>query len=292
VDDETKRLKNREFLQLMSARWKGMSEIERSPYVKLAEDDKKRFNDDVKKFGKYESRQRRYNKSRQIGRDILGQSSSYTAGASQYSSTTTGLLYSGSFANMAVQPTQDQVNVAATTFPSFYVGLPAGPQGNATNLANWQQPSVGPGIANNAASAMSAGIPQQSTESNALLCPPDLLAQRTSLSSNGSSNELNEFQQASLSPRYPWMPAASRSPSGQMETGKYNPYYQQRPVGAYMQVPTGVPISHSLTEPVFYGDSRAQPHISAAVQPQIRNNNAFAYQQQQQALQAQNYTVI
>ncbi|KAJ2883642.1 hypothetical protein IWW38_005523, partial [Coemansia aciculifera] len=68
VDDKTKRLKNREFLQLMSARWKGMPEGERAPYVKLAEDDKKRFNDDVQKFGKYESRQRRY-KSRHINKD-------------------------------------------------------------------------------------------------------------------------------------------------------------------------------------------------------------------------------
>ncbi|KAJ2458928.1 hypothetical protein GGI02_005948, partial [Coemansia sp. RSA 2322] len=64
VDEETKKLKNRPFLQLMSARWKSMTESERSPYVKQAERDKERFNDDVKKYGKYESRQRRYNKAR------------------------------------------------------------------------------------------------------------------------------------------------------------------------------------------------------------------------------------
>ncbi|KAI9506843.1 hypothetical protein BX070DRAFT_174520, partial [Coemansia spiralis] len=49
VDDDTKKLKNREFLQLMSARWKSMSEDERKPYVRLAEEDKKRFNEDVQK---------------------------------------------------------------------------------------------------------------------------------------------------------------------------------------------------------------------------------------------------
>ncbi|KAJ1897887.1 hypothetical protein LPJ66_003093 [Kickxella alabastrina] len=68
VDDDTKKLKNREFLQLMSARWKTMSEEERGPYVNLAEEDKKRFEEDVKKFGKYESRQRRYNKGRANGK--------------------------------------------------------------------------------------------------------------------------------------------------------------------------------------------------------------------------------
>ncbi|KAJ2537517.1 hypothetical protein EV175_006698, partial [Coemansia sp. RSA 1933] len=63
VDDETKKLKNREFLQVMSARWKVMPEDERKPFIQLAEEDKKRFDEDVKKYGKYESRQRRYNKS-------------------------------------------------------------------------------------------------------------------------------------------------------------------------------------------------------------------------------------
>ncbi|KAJ2338477.1 hypothetical protein GGH91_004800, partial [Coemansia sp. RSA 2671] len=82
-------LKNREFLRLMSARWKVMSEIERSPYVKLAEADKKRFDDDVKKFGKYESRQRRYNKSRHINSEILGHNNPYMAGAHQYPATAT-----------------------------------------------------------------------------------------------------------------------------------------------------------------------------------------------------------
>ncbi|KAJ2751384.1 hypothetical protein GGI19_004514 [Coemansia pectinata] len=295
VDDETKRLKNREFLQLMSARWKGMSEVERSPYVKLAEDDKKRFNDDVKKFGKYESRQRRYNKSRQISRDILGQNNSYMAGAHQYPSTTAGLLYSTGFANMAAQPTQVDIAATTTAYPSFYVGPPVGPQGNAANAANWQQQGVGQGVTNDATSAMPVGMPQPPALSNAMLCPPDLLAQRTSLSSNGSSNELGELQQTSVGPRYPWMPADARTPGGQMEAGKYNPYYQQQQqssVGTYMQVPLGAPISHSLTEPVFYGDNHAQPQISAAVQAQIRNSNALAHQQQQQTLQAQNYSVV
>ncbi|KAJ2488300.1 hypothetical protein IWW37_004918 [Coemansia sp. RSA 2050] len=286
-------LKNREFLRLMSTRWKGMSELERSPYVRLAEDDKKRFNDDVKKFGKYESRQRRYNKSRHISKDILGQNNPYMAGAHQYPATATGMLYNGGFVNMTAQPTQAQASVAATTFPSFYTGLPAGPHGSAANPANWQQPSVGQMIASGAASAQPAGMPQLPIQNNALLCPPDLLAQRTSLSSNGSSNELNEFQQASVSPRYPWAPAAARSPDGQAEAKKYDTYYQQQPFfgGAYMQVPLGAPISHSLTEPVFHGGgTHTQPQISAAVQAQIRHNSALTHQQQR-TLQALNYSL-
>ncbi|KAJ1720082.1 hypothetical protein LPJ53_005251, partial [Coemansia erecta] len=73
VDDETKKLKNREFLQLMSARWKKMPEDERKPYVDMAEEDKKRFESDVKKYGKYESRQRRYTKGRPHGKTAVGQ---------------------------------------------------------------------------------------------------------------------------------------------------------------------------------------------------------------------------
>ncbi|KAJ2453201.1 hypothetical protein GGF42_003857 [Coemansia sp. RSA 2424] len=297
VDDETKRLKNREFLQLMSARWKGMPESERSPYVKLAEDDKRRFNDDVKKFGKYESRQRRYNKSRHTSKDVPGQSTPYTMppGSSRYSSTTAGFLYNSGYAAMAAQPTQEQANAAAAAarFPAFYVGLPAGPQASVAATASWQ-PSVVPGMANSAVT-VPVGMQQVQAQPNALLCPPGLLAQRTSLSSSGSSNEPNEIQQTSVSPRFPWMPAAARSPGGQMEAGKYNVYYQQQPpVGNYVQVPTGAPISHSLTEPVFYGDSRAQPHIAAAVQAQIQNSQVLAHQQQQQqrAFQAHNYHTL
>ncbi|KAJ1943908.1 hypothetical protein EC988_006119, partial [Linderina pennispora] len=78
VDDETKKLKNREFLQLMSARWKAMPEEERRPYVCLAEEDKKRFNNDVKKFGKYESRQRRYNKSRSFDGGVANHPCNFT----------------------------------------------------------------------------------------------------------------------------------------------------------------------------------------------------------------------
>ncbi|KAJ2683797.1 Non-histone chromosomal protein 6 [Coemansia spiralis] len=107
VDNETKMLKNREFLRLMSARWKVMSEIERSPYVKLAEADKKRFDDDVKKFGKYESRQRRYNKSRHINSEILGHSNPYMAGTHQYPATATGMLYNGGFCSMVAAPTRN-----------------------------------------------------------------------------------------------------------------------------------------------------------------------------------------
>ncbi|KAJ2382521.1 hypothetical protein GGI05_005627, partial [Coemansia sp. RSA 2603] len=73
VDDETKKLKNREFLQLMSARWKKMPEDERRPYIDMAEEDKKRFEDDVKKYGKYESRQRRYTKGKPHGKSAVGQ---------------------------------------------------------------------------------------------------------------------------------------------------------------------------------------------------------------------------
>ncbi|KAJ2743565.1 hypothetical protein GGI20_003647 [Coemansia sp. BCRC 34301] len=292
VDDEAKRLKNREFLQLMSARWKGMSESERSPYVKLAEDDKKRFNEDVKKYGKYESRQRRYSKSRHVGKDFVSPGNPYgMTGAHQYPNTAAGFLCSGGYAAMAAQPTQEQGHAAAAaaSFPTFYVGLPAGQKEN-TSLTNWQ-PSTAPGIATGVG-AVQPQVPP--TQPNTLLCPPGLLTQRTSLSSTGSSSELNEIQQGSVNPRLPWLPAAAPSPSGQIETRKYNAYYQQYqpPTSGYMQVPTGAPISHSLTEPVFTGDNHALPQISVAMQARIQNNHMLAQQQQQQALQVQNYPLV
>ncbi|KAJ1729963.1 hypothetical protein LPJ61_003271, partial [Coemansia biformis] len=59
VDEDVRRLKNREFLQLMSAQWKSLPLAKRQPYMRLAEEDKRRFNEDVMRFGKYESRQRK-----------------------------------------------------------------------------------------------------------------------------------------------------------------------------------------------------------------------------------------
>ncbi|PIA18103.1 hypothetical protein COEREDRAFT_96261 [Coemansia reversa NRRL 1564] len=77
ADDETKKLKNRAFLQLMSARWKNMSEEERRPYKLQADQDKKRYEEDVKRFGKYESQPRRYNRHRSVPKADFHKSAPY-----------------------------------------------------------------------------------------------------------------------------------------------------------------------------------------------------------------------
>ncbi|KAJ2245117.1 hypothetical protein GGH97_002949 [Coemansia sp. RSA 475] len=256
VGESTKKLKNREFLQLMSARWKSLSEEERSPYVKLAEEDKKRFNEDQARFGKYESRQRRYNKVRPGHHGTAP----YALPDPQFPgmfAAPPGLMYGG-YGNVA----SAYANAAALS--PLYLNLQkATPESMAAAVASMQanpQYSVLPG-------PHIHQPPSQQQQSSFLAPPP--LAQRNSTSSTTSSNDLNDLQLSlSQSRGYNWnMPgtqggipteAANDALSAQMSMqGRYPAaaLCQQHPSPGLMQTPTGVPISHSLTEPVLYDNS-------------------------------------
>ncbi|KAJ2487555.1 tau 95 subunit of transcription factor TFIIIC [Coemansia sp. RSA 2320] len=300
VDEETKKLKNRPFLQLMSARWKSMTESERSPYVKQAERDKERFNDDVKKYGKYESRQRRYNKARSASREIPGQQGSMFGlsvgggGVPPYQNTTgaANILYDDGYGN-AMHQSQVQAQAlaqaqiqhahrqaqadAAAAFPSFYVGYTHGdPQANAVATASYPPPDLRHGGVANGTGAVPA-IMTQSVQQGGLLCLPELATHRTSLSSSASSNELGDLRQSPLGHVFPWLTASDRLSAGNkvVGAGKPYPFYQNQPAtpgGTFMQqVPAAIPIAHSLTEPMLYGGDAhsAQPQIPLAVQAQI-----------------------
>ncbi|KAJ2499515.1 hypothetical protein GGH96_003436 [Coemansia sp. RSA 1972] len=258
VGESTKKLKNREFLQLMSARWKSLSEEERSPYVKLAEADKKRFNEDQARFGKYESRQRRYNKVRpgQHG------TAPYTLPDSQFPgmlAAPPGLMY-GRYGNVA----SAYANAAALS--PLYLNLQkATPASMAATVASMQtnpQFPVLPGP------PIHQALSQQ--QQSSFLAPPPL-AQRNSTSSSTSSNDLNELRMSLSQNRgYNWnMPGTQGSISSEVANnalaaqmsmqGRYPAaaaaLCQQPPSPGLMQTPTGVPISHSLTEPVLYDNS-------------------------------------
>ncbi|KAJ1663352.1 hypothetical protein IW140_001901 [Coemansia sp. RSA 1813] len=299
VDDETKKLKNREFLQLMSARWKTMPEIERKPYVHLAEEDKKRFNEDVKKFGKYESRQRRYNKPRTLsksGKYAYPQEAAYGFPASGNSTGSMGtgqssggaaaaaanFLYTAGGGYGNVVPAQMSAGAAPqTNISQFYVGPPA--QSSSANarlgtLAASNLPHSGTSI-------LAADIQQQIQQpSSSLLTPPAATdAQRRSISSNNSSNanEVGDIN-TSLSPGYQWASAAAagNAQTGMIPHGRYYAAYyqqQQQPPASYLQVPAGIPITHSLTEPAFQMTGHQNPLL---VQNQQQTQHQTLQQQQ------------
>ncbi|KAJ2524316.1 hypothetical protein GGI11_000905 [Coemansia sp. RSA 2049] len=333
VDDDTKRLKNREFLQLMSARWKTMPENERKPYIQLAEEDKKRFNEDVKRYGKYESRQRRYNKpprslgktnkytyphgiygfpvggnsnggTSNIGGGSHGQNSGGASAAAAVAAA--NLLYNTSgYGN--VMPAQMNIGAAAgggapqTNLSQFYVGPPVQSTTNADTNANNASARLGALAVNNiphsvvapgSANLLAADIQRQLQQPSSLLSPSALEApQRTSLSTNNSPNKNNAGNiNTSLSPNYQWDAIASagdNSQVGMISHGRhYAAYYQQQqqqqPLpqtgGSYLQVPTGTPISHALTEPAFHMTGQNNPFLG---QSQQQRQNQLLQQQQQ-----------
>ncbi|KAJ1797040.1 hypothetical protein LPJ59_003379 [Coemansia sp. RSA 2399] len=264
VDAETKKLKNKEFLQLMSARWKTMSEDQRKPYIHLAEEDKKRFNEDVKRYGKYESRKRRYNRPQP-----LTKSNKYTYPQ--------GIYNSGGAASSAATAAADFMYTAGgygsvvpapqTNISQFYAGPSAQNSANArlSTLAANNLPHPGTTV-------LPAEIQQQLQQSSALLTPPAAAdAQRKSVSSNNSSavNDIGDLS-TSLSPGYQWAAAAAAAAAagdaqaGMIPHGRYYAAYypqQQQPV-SYLQAPTGAPITHSLTEPAFQLANQQNPLLA------------------------------
>ncbi|KAJ2391236.1 hypothetical protein H4S02_001433 [Coemansia sp. RSA 2611] len=272
VNDQRK-LKNREFLQLMSARWKALSEEARQPYVRLAEEDKKRFNEDEKKFGKYESRQRRYNKARTATKHGTAPYPLPSAQVANAFTANPALLYGG-YANTA-PPGPNPAGISP-----LYLNLQkASPMSMAAAMASLQ--------ANNPYSALtSPGIhhtlsqqppqqqqrPLQQQQQSSFLAPPQI-GQRNSGSSNASSNDLSDLAlggpvTGQLNPLGPGgIPAnamgGSLSPQMPVPGGiPANALYQQPPSPGFMQVPTGVPISHALTEPVLYDNSNLSLSLS------------------------------
>ncbi|KAJ2726511.1 hypothetical protein GGI07_000453 [Coemansia sp. Benny D115] len=303
VDDETKKLKNREFLQLMSARWKEMSEQERKPFVTLAEDDKKRFEQDVKKFGKYESRQRRFTKSRSHTKhpETHGTAPYTIPGSSATGDYTGGFAYTVN-GNAIQQDTaygnvgHSQQNINAPQSP-FYSGLqpipsPAALSAAALAAAEWSNnPNYGMFMGDPNITPNNPQRPQQ--QQSSLLSPSGgTFLQRNSNSSNESTSNIGDIQ-AALSPaaagggyqwtqragnvqRYPGaLPNAAISDltsvsmaqgSGVGGSGYFSNYQLTQPTspGDLMQIPTGAPISHSLTEPMaFYGgNDNRNPYLS------------------------------
>ncbi|KAJ2760445.1 hypothetical protein H4S06_001724, partial [Coemansia sp. BCRC 34490] len=118
--------------------------------------------------------------------------------------------------------------------------------------------------------------------------------QQTSLSTNNSPNKNNAGNiNTSLSPNYQWDAIASagdNSQVGMIPHGRhYAAYYQQQqqqqqqqPLpqtgGSYLQVPTGTPISHALTEPAFHMTGQNNPFLG---QGQQQRQNQLLQQQQQ-----------
>ncbi|KAJ1841026.1 hypothetical protein LPJ73_006253, partial [Coemansia sp. RSA 2703] len=140
VDDETKKLKNREFLQLMSARWKKMPEDERRPYIDMAEEDKKRFEDDVKKYGKYESRQRRYTKGKPHGKSAVGQAHGAVPYTVPHPAGTNHLNAADAASDFAYHSGINSANDGSGNMPisSLYASLsPVTPSAAMAAAANW-----------------------------------------------------------------------------------------------------------------------------------------------------------
>ncbi|KAJ2852222.1 hypothetical protein IWW36_000363 [Coemansia brasiliensis] len=249
VDEETKKLKNREFLRLMSSRWKSMSEVERKPYVQLAEEDKRRFNEDEKKFGKYESRQRRYNKVR---------TSAKHHGTAPYSLPQPALPSHTQFPNMlAANPTlfygnlanvtPGQAGVNAEALSHLYMNLQKQP---GTPVNNTQtNPQL---LVNSSATRQ----PQYQSQQSFLAPPPSLDQRNSAPSSTGSVADINDLQ-STLRPssNYNWSAAAlggavsAAAAHAQYPNAAATALYQQPSSPGFMQLPTGAPISHSLTHP-------------------------------------------
>ncbi|KAJ1644952.1 hypothetical protein LPJ64_003432 [Coemansia asiatica] len=229
VDEETKKLKNREFLQLMSSRWKKMPEEERRPYIDMAEEDKKRFENDVKKYGKYESRQRRYTKGRSHGKaaetaghhgttpysvpDSANAASAYTSASSTVTanSINNSLMYQqsgggvdgvGSIGYGVMNSTQTGANMPISPFYANLSPIPssAAMAAAATASANWPG---GMRYVDLASGNAAAGFQQQPHQANSLLSPANTMMQRNSNSSMESANDINDIQ-ASLTPDYQW----------------------------------------------------------------------------------------
>ncbi|KAJ2455228.1 hypothetical protein EV183_000963 [Coemansia sp. RSA 2336] len=232
VDEETKKLKNREFLRLMSSRWKGMSEEERKPYVQLAEEDKRRFDEDEKKFGKYESRQRRYNKVRKAKHGTAP----YPLPQPAHAQLPNMLAANPALFLSNVTPGQAGVNAAALSH--LYMSLQKPPTMNSQATSQvLSNPATHPGLLH-----------------QPFLAPP-ALNQRNSASSTSSIADPNDLHSSfGPSSSYNWsaglggtVPAAQYPSAGGL--------YQQPSSPGFMQAPTGVPISHSQTHPAALYDS-------------------------------------
>ncbi|KAJ2674033.1 hypothetical protein IWW42_001852 [Coemansia sp. RSA 1085] len=227
VNEEIKKLKNREFLRLMSSRWKSMSEEERKPYVLLAEEDKRRFDEDEKKFGKYESRQRRYNKVRKAKHSTAP----YPLPQPAHTQLPNMLAANPALFLSNVTPGQAGANAAALSH--LYMNLQKPPTMNSQVLSN---PAAHPGLLH-----------------QPFLAPP-ALDQRNSASSTGSISDSNDLQ-SSFGPNsgYNW----SAGLGGTMPVAQYSNagLYQQPSSPGFMQAPTGAPISHSQTHPPVLYDS-------------------------------------
>ncbi|KAJ2604545.1 hypothetical protein H4R99_001754 [Coemansia sp. RSA 1722] len=321
VDEETKKLKNREFLQLMSSRWKKMPEEERKPYVDMAEEDKKRFENDVKKYGKYESRQRRYTKSRSHGKaadtahhgaapySVPGSANAAPTSAAANGAGNALMYQAGGVDGSGVGYGVMNPNQTGTNLPisPFYANLSPVPSSAAmaaaaSASANWPGGMRYVDLAGGNVAGFQQQQQQQPNQSNPLLSPANTMMQRNSNSSMESANDISDIQ-ASLSPGYQWsranaqqtayaglggavsgLTAVSMTQTGANAAAYYNGSYQQttqqqQPASSncLMQIPTGAPITHSLTEPmIFYGtEGSANPYLSPSPGNCVGNYSNF-----------------
>ncbi|KAJ1814070.1 hypothetical protein LPJ75_002926 [Coemansia sp. RSA 2598] len=308
----------------MSSRWKKMPEEERRPYVDMAEEDKKRFENDVKKYGKYESRQRRYTKGRSHGKaaetaahhgtapyTVPDSANAASASSATNSVVGSGLMYqrSGGVDGAGIGYGVMNSNQAGTGLPisPFYANLSPVPSSAAmaaaaTASANWPGGMRYVDLASGNAASFQQQQPHQSNPP--LLSPANTMIQRNSNSSIESTNSTSDIH-ASLTPGGQWsganaqqaayaglsgavsgLTAVSIAQTGGNSAAYYNGSYQQisqqqqqqqQPTSpsCLIQIPTGAPITHSLTEPMaFYGaDSSSNPYLSPSSSNYIANNS-------------------
>lgn len=263
ADGETKKLKNREFLRLMSSHWKDMSEEERSPYVQLAEADKKRFNEDVKKFGKYESRQRRY-KSRFSNKGITSATkkhgNSAPALSADRSNGMAGPLSSSvasetACANVVGQPDQPQIVLPLADINNEINQMPAfSTLGHIDPTVMLTPPAYYPDGKSDDYFAVCASNVDNVSELSQQQATDPLSIHRTSFPISHLTP--GNTAMSLLSPNCAWAHSTDAAAG---------PYLQQQvtPSGGYIQIPTGMPITQCLTDPIL-GASVQQTQITPA----------------------------
>ncbi|KAJ2770742.1 hypothetical protein IWQ57_002520 [Coemansia nantahalensis] len=256
VEEEVRNLKNREFLRLMSARWKSLPQDQREPYVRMAEEDKSRYNEDVKRFGKYESRQRKC-----LRGDTLDSATQY--GSAPYS-----------------VPSAPQLGALASApylLPAIYGAVPAAPFATPqttppASAEDWHANPHYLAMLSTAGGALQHAVHRQPV-------PPALLHQGIA-SGNVSASSVDglHMQPESADGHLQWarlgippsaamraVAAASEMPAQMPMADKLHAatLLQQSMSPRFMPTPSGAPVMHALTEPAVYdgGHASSTPNL-------------------------------
>ncbi|KAJ2710521.1 hypothetical protein H4R19_003706 [Coemansia spiralis] len=247
VEEDVKHLKNREFLQLMSARWKSLPREQREPFVQMAEEDKRRYNEDVKKFGKYESRQRKGVKGVVMDRATLHGTAPYTV------------------------PSAPQLGALASApylLPPTYGVVPATPPASADA---WQTNPHYLAMLNTAGAAPPHPVHQDAASSNASVASFDGLHMPLSAADG----------------HFPWARLGIPSNAAMRTAAAVNRMQSRMPMvdklhaatllrqpmsPGFMPIPSGAPVMHALTEPAIYdgGHAGTTPNLQLLQQQHLQ----------------------